>query len=86
MLSEEVAEEAVEQNLFFKTVTIKVRFENFETHTHSKTLPFMTNRVQDLRKTARELLQAYLKPDRKVRLIGVRISSFVSGEKQKTLV
>ena len=86
VLSEEVAEEAVEQNLFFKTVTIKVRFENFETHTHSKTLPFMTNRVQDLRKTARELLQAYLKPDRKVRLIGVRISSFVSGEKQKTLV
>ena len=39
-LSEEVCKEAVSQNLFFKTVTIKVRYENFETHTHGKTLPF----------------------------------------------
>lgn len=85
-LSEAVIEEVVEQNVFFKTVTVKVRYENFETHTHSKTLQFMTNRVLDLKKTARELLQAYLRPRRKVRLIGVRVSSFVSGEKQKTLV
>jgi DNA polymerase IV (DinB-like DNA polymerase) len=85
-LSEAVSREAADQSFFFKTVTIKVRYENFETHTHSKTLPFMTNRPQDLKKTARELLQGYLRRDRKIRLIGVRVSSFVSGEKQKTLV
>jgi DNA polymerase IV (DinB-like DNA polymerase) len=85
-LSEAVCKEAVDQSFFFKTVTIKVRYENFETHTHGKTLPFMTSRSQDLKKTARELLQAYLRQDRKVRLIGVRVSSLVSGEKQKTLV
>lgn len=85
-LSDDVAKETVDQHLFFKTVTIKVRYENFETHTTSKTLPFMTNRTQDLKKTARELLQAYLRRDRKIRLIGVRVSSFVSGEKQKTLL
>jgi DNA polymerase IV (DinB-like DNA polymerase) len=86
MLSEEVCKEAVNQRLFFKTVTVKVRYENFETHTRSKTLPFMTNRVQDLKKTANELIQAYLRHDRKIRLIGVRVSSFVKGEKQKTLI
>jgi DNA polymerase IV (DinB-like DNA polymerase) len=85
-LSEAVSREAADQSFFFKTVTIKVRYENFETHTHSKTLPFMTNRPQDLKKTARELLQGYLRRGRKIRLIGVRVSSFVSGEKQKTLV
>jgi DNA polymerase IV (DinB-like DNA polymerase) len=85
-LSEEVAKETLNQNLFFKTVTIKMRYENFETHTRSKTLPFMTNRPQDLKKTSRELLQTYLKQGRKIRLIGVRVSSFVKGEKQKTLV
>jgi DNA polymerase IV (DinB-like DNA polymerase) len=84
-LSEEVCKEALNQSLFFKTVTVKVRYENFETHTRSKTLPFMTNRQQDLKKTARELLQTYLRHDRKIRLIGVRVSSFVKGEKQKTL-
>jgi DNA polymerase IV (DinB-like DNA polymerase) len=84
-LSDDVSKEAADQHLFFKTVTVKIRYENFETHTTSKTLPFMTNRPQDLKKTARDLLQAYLRRNRKVRLIGVRVSSFVSGEKQMTL-
>jgi DNA polymerase IV (DinB-like DNA polymerase) len=81
-----VSKEVTAHKLFFKTVTVKVRYENFETHTRSKTLPFITNRLQDLQKTAKELLKAYLKHDRKIRLIGVRVSSFVKGEKQKTLV
>jgi DNA polymerase IV (DinB-like DNA polymerase) len=85
VLSEEVCREVLNQNLFFKTVTVKLRYENFETHTRSKTLAFMTNRSQDLKKTAKELLHAYLRSDRKVRLIGVRVSNFVKGEKQKTL-
>lgn len=85
-LSAEVCREALNQNLFFKTVTIKLRYEDFETHTRSKTLAFMTNRPQDLKKTARELLQPFLHSDRKIRLIGVRVSNFVEGEKQKTLV
>lgn len=84
-LAEEVSKEAQTQRLFFKTVTVKVRYENFETHTKSKTLQFMTNRPQDLKKTARELLSPYLQVERKIRLIGVRVSSFVSGAKQQTL-
>ncbi len=84
-LSNEVQKETVSQNLFFKTVTLKIRYENFETHTRSKTLPFITNRIQDLKKTATELLKTNLRKDRKVRLLGIRVSSLVSGEKQKTL-
>jgi len=85
-LSEEVHKDVLEQNLYFKTVTVKVRYENFETHTHSKTLPFITDRLRDLKKTTRELMQDYLKPDRKIRLIGVRVSNFTSTLRQKTLV
>jgi DNA polymerase IV (DinB-like DNA polymerase) len=85
-LAARVSKEVMAQKLFFKTVTIKVRYENFETHTHGKTLPFITNRLHDLEKTARELLKSYFKQDRKIRLIGVRVSSFINGEKQKTLV
>ena len=84
-LSEEVFNDAQRQQVYFKTVTIRIRYENFETHTRSKTLPFITNRLQDLKKTARELVQAYLRHERKVRLVGVRASNFVSAEKQKTL-
>jgi DNA polymerase IV (DinB-like DNA polymerase) len=85
-LAAEVSKEVMVQKLFFKNVTVKVRYQNFETHTRSKTLPFMTSRLRDLQKTARQLLKTYLERDRKIRLIGVRVSSFVKGEKQKTLV
>jgi DNA polymerase IV (DinB-like DNA polymerase) len=85
-LSEEVHRDVLEQRLCFKTVTVKIRYENFETHTHSKTLPFITDRLQDLKKTASDLAQSYLRPDRKIRLVGVRVSNLVSAEKQKTLV
>ena len=82
----DVQKEAESQNLLFKTVTLKIRFEHFETHTKSITLPFLTNRLYDLKKTARSLLSPYLLKDRKVRLIGVRVSSLISMEKQKTLL
>ena len=85
-LSEQVHSDALKQNLCFKTITVKVRYENFETHTHSKTLPLITNRLQDLKKTARELMQDYLRLDRKIRLVGVKVSNFTSTEKQKKLI
>jgi nucleotidyltransferase/DNA polymerase involved in DNA repair len=85
-LSEEVSKEAIAQHLYFKTVTVKLRYANFETHTRSKTLRYMTNRPQDLKKAARELLLPCLEPNRKVRLLGVRVSNFVSAERQKTLI
>jgi DNA polymerase IV (archaeal DinB-like DNA polymerase) len=85
-LCEEVLKETVDQHLLFKTVTVKIRYQGFETHTRSKTLPFLTNRLRDLQKTANELLFTNLHKNRKVRLIGVRVSSLVSGEKQRTLV
>jgi DNA polymerase IV (DinB-like DNA polymerase) len=84
-LSEQVHGDVVKQKCNFKNVTIKVRYENFETHMHGKTLPHVTNRLENMKKTARELMSAYLKPDRKIRLIGVRVSSLESARKQTTL-
>lgn len=81
----DVQKETIDQKLLFKTVTVKIRYQGFETHTKAKTLPRLTNRAEDLKKTARELLLPYLEADRKIRLIGVRVSSLVSCEKQKTL-
>ena len=64
-LAELVCEDAMKQHLQFKTITIKVRYKNFETHTHSKTLPFITSRPSDAKKAARELLKPYLDPERR---------------------
>lgn len=80
----EVQKEAAEQKLLFKTVTVKIRYQGFETHTKSKTLPRLTGRVEDLNKTSKELLLPCLN-GRKMRLIGVRVSNLQFCDKQKTL-
>jgi DNA polymerase IV (DinB-like DNA polymerase) len=85
-LCEDIHKELKQNNFLFKTVTITVRYENFETHTHGKTLPFLTDRLTDFEKAAHELMQPYLKPDRKIRLVGARVSTLVSAEKQQKLI
>jgi len=84
-LGEEVHRDLMNSNLFYKTVTIKIRYENFETHTHSKTLPFITNRLKEIQKVSRGLIKPFLRPNRKIRLVGTRVSNLSSAEKQKTL-
>jgi len=80
-----VQKEVADQNLLFRTVTVKVRYQGFETHTKSKTLAFLTNRLADLQKASKGLVLPYLLPSRKVRLVGVRVSNLASFDKQMTL-
>jgi DNA polymerase IV (DinB-like DNA polymerase) len=85
-ISEDLHRELTASNFTFKTTTLKVRYSNFETHTHGRTLPFFTDRLRDIKKSARDLVQAYLRPDRKIRLIGVRLSNLFSTKKQTRLI
>ncbi len=85
-LGQRVHRNLVDHQMLFKTVTVKIRYENFETHTHGKTLRAFTNRLEDLQKTARILAQPYFREARKIRLIGVRVSNLTSSREQKTLV
>jgi DNA polymerase IV (DinB-like DNA polymerase) len=84
-LAEDVHRQLVESKFTCRTVTVKIRYEDFETHTHGKTLPHLTNRLSDIQKTARELMQELLHSDRKLRLVGIRLSNLVSSQKQKKL-
>lgn len=71
----EVFEELKERNLFGKTVTITVRYQSFETHTSSKKAKEVLT-FERARQLAIKLLLEYLSKNRKVRLVGVRISDF----------
>ena len=84
-ISEDVHQELTASQFTFKTTTVKIRYENFETHTHAKTLPFFTDRQKDIQKSAKELVQKYLRPDRKIRLIGIKLSNLLSTKKQMRL-
>jgi DNA polymerase IV (archaeal DinB-like DNA polymerase) len=85
--AEALADQVIEDSkgFSFRTVTVKVRYENFETHTISKTLSVITNSSENLKFFAKQLLIPFIGKD-KIRLIGIRISNLFSMEKQKTLL
>ena len=77
-LCREVADDLGHDGSRGRTVGIKLRFADFETHTREKTLDLPTDSSDIIRRTAFECL-GRIELDRKVRLIGVRV-----GELEKT--
>ncbi len=76
-LAEEVHEYAISNGFKFKTITVRVRYQHFETHTRSKSLLFPTNDLDILRNNAKRLIGPFLRGNKKVRLIGVRMSNLI---------
>ncbi len=85
-LSEEVYTGLVREDLRFRTITIKVRYRGFITRTRARTLSHDTCRKETLQSCARSLLREMME-DRKVRLLGIRLSSLSKQDsRQSTLV
>ena len=74
-LAEDVHEEVIGSALQFKTITVKVRYQHFDTHTRAKSLLFPTNDLGILKNNAKRLIAPFLRNRRKVRLIGIRVSN-----------
>jgi DNA polymerase IV (DinB-like DNA polymerase) len=62
------------ENLFFRTLTLKVRYTGFITRTWSRTIPHETNALQTIRDLARGLLSS-APHQGTVRLVGIRLSN-----------
>jgi DNA polymerase IV (DinB-like DNA polymerase) len=77
-LAEEVHEDVIANGFKFKTITVRVRYQHFDTHTRSKSLLFPTNDLDILRNNAKRLIAPFLHRNKKIRLIGVRVSNLVS--------
>lgn len=71
-LAQEVADGLRAEGYQGKTVGIKIRFSDFETHTRERTLPEPTDSAKVIRKAAFECL-GRLDLRKKVRLVGVRV-------------
>lgn len=71
---ENVHQELISNNFFFKTITVICRFSGFETHTKSKTLGDSTSDLKILEAEAKKLLLKFLVENSKlIRLIGLRV-------------
>lgn len=76
-LAEEVYREVIENAFRFKTITVRVRYEHFDTYTRAKSLPFPTNDLDILKNSGKRLIAPFLRGNKKVRLIGIRVSNLV---------
>ena len=65
-----------------KTITLKIKYSDFVTHTRSKTIPYYTSDISMILGVAKELLfQDHLKNS--VRLLGISLSNFKNSTKKK---
>lgn len=79
-LAEELCRRLLKRELKGRTIGIKVRLDDWTNVTRSHTIDQPTNDAAVVGPIALDLLRAY-DPQRPVRLLGVRIASFDSGEK-----
>ncbi len=82
-LAEDIHRNLADEGLRFRTITVKVRFEGFITKTKAKTLLHFTNNATTLRSGAQALLRSLCGSGR-VRLIGLRVSSFERNDAHQT--
>ena len=74
-LTEQVASLLRRKSLAGATVAVKLRWEGFETVTRQRTLESPVNTVEKIWPVARELLRNADRPQRRVRLVGVTLST-----------
>ena len=76
-LAEEIHKELIDNGFRVKTITIKIRYEHFDTYTRAKSLSFPTNDLDILRNNAKRLIDTFLRGNKKIRLIGLRVSTLI---------
>ncbi len=83
--SQDVATRLRKHNRFAKTISIKVRFGDFETITRSQTLDQQTDETAIIHQTARTLFDQWAKSFRPVRLLGIGLSQLTESPAEASL-
>jgi nucleotidyltransferase/DNA polymerase involved in DNA repair len=81
-LSQEVSRSLRKGCLKGKTITLKIRLEDFSTFTRAKTIKEPTNFPDVIYRYCRRLLDNFEKKGQKIRLVGVKVSGFVLSSEQ----
>jgi DNA polymerase IV len=79
--ADELAAALIRQGRRGRTVGIKVRLDDFSTHTRARTLSTPVNSPDDVGRVALELLRDFA-PPRPVRLLGVRVAGLSVGSEE----
>jgi len=84
-LADKVSSRLREAGLKGRTVTLKIRLEGFETHTRARTMALASNYADVIGEEILGLYRAFLRGDKKVRLLGVKVSGLIPAEEKESL-
>ena len=83
-LVKEVHERLLAEKLLFRTVSIKVRFEGFQTFTRDKTHTGYVDDIGVVRDYVHHLFREFEKDRRRIRLVGAKLSDLKPAEGRQT--
>jgi nucleotidyltransferase/DNA polymerase involved in DNA repair len=84
-LCSRIGQKLQSKSYHFRTVTVKIRYQNYETIQRSRTLTVSTNEPEVLRQVALNLFETHRKPEKKLRLVGVRVTNLTRMTGQASL-
>jgi DNA polymerase IV (archaeal DinB-like DNA polymerase) len=76
-LVEKIWDLVLERGISFRTVVLKIRFSDFETHTCQRSVRDGFSGVENVKGVVRNLVSGYLEDGRRVRLVGVRFVNLI---------
>ncbi|MEM9162902.1 MAG: DNA polymerase IV, partial [Cyanobacteria bacterium P01_F01_bin.4] len=68
------------------TLTLKLKYANYQQITRSRTLTYPLQTIDDILPIAQALLQAHLNPTRKVRLLGITLANLAEAKSSRQYV
>ena len=83
-IADKVSERMEKKSVKGKTISLKLRYDNFETITRALTLSYYTSAKEILLEQAVQLMEQTQAGDRKVRLLGISVSNLDSEKKEET--
>lgn len=70
-------------HITYKTITLKIRFEGFQTYTRSKTLSFHIQDQKVVLDIILDLFKEFSNSKKKVRLVGIKLSNLEKNQKKR---
>lgn len=84
-LAEDIHRELLSGSFSFSTIGIKLRYDDLETHTRSRTIP-ITNSLDILKGHSKELLSPFLTSRKRIRLVGIRVENLGRNTAQRSIM
>jgi len=79
-LNERIHKKLHQDSISYRTITLKIRFEGFETFTRSRSIPYPIQDEQQAMGIVCDLFKEFSNKKRKVRLVGIKFSNLYKNE------